>query len=67
MRRVGGEEEEVGGGKGSLVVNAAHRGPSLQGPQSACGVWRAQGGEQKHARGEGGAGRGGTLTFLGQG
>lgn len=47
---MGGAE---GGSEGSLVVNAAHRGPSPQGPQSACEVWRAQAGEQKHACSEG--------------
>lgn len=61
-----------GGSEGSSVVNAAHRGPSPQGPRSACGVWRAQGGEQRPAC-SGGVGCGGVLavgralTFLGQG
>lgn len=55
-----------GGSEGSLVLNAAHRRPSPQGPQSACGVWRARGGGAE-IRGEGGAGRGEPLTFLGRG
>lgn len=34
---------------------------------SACRVWRARSGEQRHACSEGRAGHGETLTFLEQG
>lgn len=44
-----------------LTVVLLRRDPKVR------GVWGAQGGQQKHARSEGCAGRGETLTFLGQG